>query len=139
MDPSTKHCGQCNKCVKGFDHHCLWLNNCIGIRNYSKFIALVIVYLCHAIFSLNLAISVHYLEQLDYKSKPVETRSQYKRLHTFKQTLSIFFIALEGLKCLASLFLLLWHAYLARIGITTYQYLVEKEELQKIKVQLSLR
>jgi hypothetical protein len=53
-----------------------------------------------------------------------------------RNILSIFFIVIEAIKSLASLTLLLWHIYLATIGITTYQYLVEKEELEKIKEQL---
>eukprot|EP00439_Symbiodinium_sp_Y106_P013290 s7891_g1.t3 len=24
--PKTRHCRRCEKCVAGFDHHCLWLN-----------------------------------------------------------------------------------------------------------------
>jgi hypothetical protein len=30
----TKHCNRCKRCAKGFDHHCKWLNNCIGYNNY---------------------------------------------------------------------------------------------------------
>lgn len=30
----AKHCRKCNKCVTDFDHHCVYLNNCIGQKNY---------------------------------------------------------------------------------------------------------
>jgi hypothetical protein len=41
MHPGTKHCGTCNKCVARFDHHCVWLNHCIGARNYAPFFVLL--------------------------------------------------------------------------------------------------
>ena len=40
---SSKHCGACNRCVDGFDHHCRWLNNCVGRANYITFFRLIIL------------------------------------------------------------------------------------------------
>ena len=34
---TIKHCVICDRCCKGFDHHCLWLDNCIGQNNYFSF------------------------------------------------------------------------------------------------------
>ncbi|TMW51443.1 hypothetical protein DOY81_003468 [Sarcophaga bullata] len=42
----TKHCSVCNKCVGKFDHHCKWLNHCIGSRNYVAFLMCVVSAVC---------------------------------------------------------------------------------------------
>ena len=141
VEATSKHCGKCNKCVRGFDHHCLWLNNCIGSRNYRKFFILVAYYTVHALFSLNLAISVHYIEQkheLDDEDTDEKTR-QLRRFYDFKIVVSIVWIIIETLRACAALILLIWHIYLSRIGITTYQYLVEKEELNKLQLDFELQ
>lgn len=33
----SRHCSICNKCVLLNDHHCIWMNNCIGKGNYTYF------------------------------------------------------------------------------------------------------
>lgn len=40
--PKLNHyCRSCGKEVRGFDHHCVFLNTCVGDGNYASFLALV--------------------------------------------------------------------------------------------------
>jgi palmitoyltransferase ZDHHC9/14/18 len=36
--PDGVHCPECNVCIKGYDHHCVWMGTCIGKRNYRQFV-----------------------------------------------------------------------------------------------------
>jgi hypothetical protein len=48
----TFHCNQCKRCIKKHDHHCPFVNNCIGKENYWKFFKFLVSVLVFSIIIL---------------------------------------------------------------------------------------
>ena len=48
--PRSKHCSICDHCVEKFDHHCVWVNQCIGINNYKWFMIYTLLHVILCIY-----------------------------------------------------------------------------------------
>uniref|UniRef100_A0A8C3HK90 Palmitoyltransferase n=1 Tax=Chrysemys picta bellii TaxID=8478 RepID=A0A8C3HK90_CHRPI len=54
--PRAGHCRLCGICVRRLDHHCVWINNCVGERNHRAFILALSLFLLTSIYGITLTL-----------------------------------------------------------------------------------
>ena len=124
---TTRYCRICKKSIPGLDHHCTWLNTCIGKHNYWAFYILatggIIQYLLHVIFCI-LTVTVWYEED--------------KR--TVGMIIFTSIVALMGCSGILSFgSLWLFHTHLLWEGIGTYDWLLRRAERTRIQQETEAR
>ena len=105
--PRGKHCRLCKRCINHFDHHCPWVNNCVGFRNRVSFIFFLIL------LNINGWLSGY----------------MYLRIMALTGSDLAIFVSgfLEGLFGLPMTFLLFYNLLLIGAGLTTHEHLHYKQ------------
>jgi len=84
------HCSICQRCIRKMDHHCPWVNNCVGENNQKYFVLFtmyVCIISCHALYMT----IYHFVTcvQNDWKDCP--------RFTPAATTIMMMFLIFEGL------------------------------------------
>ncbi|XP_012720722.2 probable palmitoyltransferase ZDHHC12 [Fundulus heteroclitus] len=106
----AKHCQTCKRCVRRFDHHCPWMENCVGERNHRWFVVYLLVQLLVLLWALRIALS---------GVSPAAAWEPWLRANG----LLLAALALVGVFSGVVLLLLGCHLYLVSTNCTTWEFM----------------
>lgn len=101
----THHCTICGACVMKMDHHCPWINNCVGQNNQRYFLLFLLFLLSYSAFTSSLSI-------------PMIINGEYSRMENEFRFICVLSIAGS---CVL-LFFCVWNWFLAFNGNTTLEF-----------------
>ena len=120
------HCSSCDVCVEQMDHHCPFISNCVGHRNYPFFFGFIFSLLIDAIFIFSLSIHdivrrVNQLMNPEETENPAATASEATNLALRQVPLAIPIIILTFVTFVGLAALNTYHIKLCLYNQTTYE------------------
>ncbi|KAM7195617.1 Palmitoyltransferase ERF2 [Rhypophila sp. PSN 637] len=117
--PRAHHCRLCDSCIETVDHHCVWINNCVGRRNYRQFFTFIVTATLGCLFILGSCLA----QILVYRNR--QNTSFGDAISHFPVPFALVFYSLLGLSYPAPL--TVYHLFLIRRGETTREFLSSKK------------
>ncbi|XP_077334809.1 palmitoyltransferase ZDHHC12 isoform X2 [Lithobates pipiens] len=106
----ARHCKSCNRCVRRYDHHCPWIENCVGEKNHRVFMLYLVVQLVVLLWAFRLAWSGFHSEA---------TWSEWLRINIFLLLAFILISIVTVVVCL----LIVCQLYLISCNYTTWEFM----------------
>jgi len=132
----SKHCRVCDKCVTVFDHHCHWLNTCVGLQNYPYFavmLASAAAFLFfHAAMAIVLTITVSLPDDPMYNAA-LETTAWSSISATGIAAMAGVSAAIALIGAAFVTKLGLFHLALWKHKLTTYEWILIQREIHRVK------
>ena len=88
----SKHCFLCNKCIEIYDHHCHWINNCVGSGNKIYFIFFVCILLTSLLVDTIISVEVFFTPRIH----PYKSEEYYIDNFYFRHILSFLLFIITG-------------------------------------------
>jgi len=120
---------RCNKCVETFDHHCPWLNTCVGAANYNYFFSLLVSLSTLTALQAATAVqsAVHHSDEAN--------NEQLRETLGLSATAYVVLLSVSAFLCFATwasiMQLFTFHIGLISRGLTTYEFIIAQRKKAK--------
>ncbi|XP_060613515.2 palmitoyltransferase ZDHHC12 [Anolis sagrei] len=110
----AKHCRECRHCVRRYDHHCPWIENCVGERNHRLFVLYLAVQLAVVLWAMETAWS---------GLGALPSFSSFSWVWLCHNLLLLLCLLVLSVCAVVAALLLASHAYLASCNTTTWEFM----------------